>query len=329
MLRLYRIKCIGFRMEGMDGFRMHVWETLEELPKDWRHGAIALGMFDGLHVGHQRVIRRAVTLASAQGIPALALTFRNHPLSVIAPQRSPLYIEAPEERREIMERLGVEGLVELSFTADIARLTALSFLTWLTEKAAPAVLVVGSNYSFGDGGRGDGAYLQAQEDRFGYRTEVCPLVTVDGETVSSTKIRDLLRQGALAKVNRFLGRPFTVSGVVRHGDARGRNLGFPTANLALSPERAMLANGAYAVRVRFGGRDRFGIASIGRHPTFGGDERRLEIHLLDFAGDLYETRMTVEFIARLREEKTFPSAQALQRQLCADEAAARKIFHLQ
>ena len=106
-------------------------------------------------------------------------------------------------------------------------------------------------------------------------------------------------------------------------------MGFPTANLALSPERAMLANGAYAVRVRFGGWDRFGIASIGRHPTFGGDERRLEIHLLDFAGDLYETRMTVEFIARLREEKTFPSAQALQRQLCADEAAARKIFHLQ
>ena len=160
MLRLYRIKCIGFRMEGMDGFRMHVWETLEELPKDWRHGAIALGMFDGLHLGHQRVIRRAVTLAAAQGIPALVLTFRNHPLSVIAPQRSPLYIEGPEERREIMERLGVEGLVELSFTADIARLTALSFLTWLTEKAAPAVLVVGSNYSFGDGGRGDGAYLQ-------------------------------------------------------------------------------------------------------------------------------------------------------------------------
>ena len=264
-----------------------------------------------------------------QGIPALALTFRNHPLSVIAPQRTPLYIEAPEERREIMERLGVEGLVELSFTPDIARLTALSFLTWLTEKAAPAVLIVGSNYSFGDGGRGDGAYLKAQEARFGYRTEVCPLVTVDGETVSSTKIRALLQQGDLAKVNRFLGRSFTVSGVVRHGDARGRKLGFPTANLALSPERAMLANGVYAVRVRFGGRDRFGIANIGRHPTFGGEERRLEIHLLDFAGDLYEVRMTVQFIARLREEKKFPSAQALQRQLCADEAAARKIFHLQ
>ena len=308
---------------------MYVWETIDDLPANWRRGAIALGMFDGLHVGHQRVIRRAVTLASAQGIPALALTFRNHPLSVIAPQRTPLYLEAPEERREIMEGLGVGGMVELSFTADLARMTALSFLTWLTEKAAPAFLIVGSNYSFGDGGRGDGAYLRAKEERFGYRTEVCPLVTVDGEAVSSTTIRSLLLQGELAKVNRFLGRSFSVSGVVRHGEARGRHLGFPTANIALSPERAMLTNGAYAVRVRFDGRDRFGIASIGCHPTFGGEERQLEIHLLDFAGDLYEVRMTVQFIARLREEKKFPSAQVLQRQLCADEAAARKIFHLQ
>lgn len=315
--------------EGMDGVRMRVWETLEALPEDWRHGAVALGMFDGLHLGHQRVIRRGVTLAAAQGIPALALTFRNHPLSVVAPTRAPLYLEAPQERRDIMERFGVEGLVELSFTASLARMTALSFLSWLTAHAAPAVLIVGSNYSFGDGGQGDGAYLRAQEARFGYRTEVCPLVTVDGEPVSSTKIRALLRQGDLEKANRFLGRAFSLSGIVRHGEARGRTLGFPTANIAISPARAMPANGAYAVRARFEGRDRFGIASIGCHPTFGGEERRLEVHLLDFAGDLYDTSMMVEFIARLREEKTFPSAQALQRQLCADEAAARKIFRLQ
>ncbi|MGP1586122.1 MAG: riboflavin biosynthesis protein RibF [Schwartzia sp. (in: firmicutes)] len=308
---------------------MYVWETIDDLPADWRHGAIALGMFDGLHVGHQQVIRRAVTLAAAEGIPAVALTFRNHPLSVVAPERVPLYLETPKERREIMERFGVEGLVELSFTTDLAHMTPMAFLTWLAKTAAPAFLIVGSNYSFGDGGRGDGAYLREQEGRFGYRTEVCPMVAVDGETVSSTKIRDLLSQGDLAKVNRFLARPFAVSGIVRHGDARGRRLGFPTANIALSPARAMLANGAYAVRVRFTGRDRFGIANIGHHPTFGGEERRLEIHLLDFAGDLYDTLLKVEFIARLREEQTFPSAQVLQRQLCADEAAAREIFHLQ
>lgn len=308
---------------------MEIWEKLDDLPLSWRHGVMALGMFDGLHLGHQRVIRRAAALAAQEGVPPIVLTFRNHPLSVIAPEREPLYIEEPGTRREVMEQLGVRGLLELPFTAALARVTAADFLARLVARTKPSYLVVGRNYSFGDGGQGNPAYLRRREADLGYRTEICPLLEIDGKVVSSTRIRELLHSGLLLEVNRFLGRPFAISGIVSHGDARGRSLGFPTANLSIPPRRAMLTNGVYAVQARFAGWDRFGIANIGNNPTFGGETRRLEIHLLDFAGDLYDAQMKVQFIARLRDERRFPSAAELQRQLCADEAQARKIFYLQ
>lgn len=308
---------------------MEVRDTLDDLPESWRRCVIALGMFDGLHLGHQQVIRQTVCYASKRQVWPLVLTFRNHPLSVLTPEMAPLYIEDMKGRHAVMEQMGVKGLLELPFSEALAQMTADDFLADLVAKAAPVCLVVGENYSFGDGGQGSPSYLKRLEDRFGYETKICPLLELDGELVSSTRVRDLLQQGDLPEVNRLLGRFFMISGIVGHGDARGRDLGFPTANLPLDPQRAMLPNGAYAVQVRFAGTDRFGIASIGNHPTFGGKERRLEIHLLDFAGSLYGENLQVRFVARLREERCFPSALALQRQLCKDEAEARKIFRLQ
>ncbi len=308
---------------------MEVWETLAAIPPAYQRGVMALGTFDGLHLGHQQVIRRALAWAARESRPGLVVTFRNHPLSVLAPERAPRCIETAEARREVLERLGVDFLVELDFTRALASMTAGDFLRFLAETAAPQGLVVGENYSFGAGREGTPAYLREAAAHYGFRVEVCPLTVIDGQVVSSTRIRALLARGDLKTVNDLLGRPFAVSGEVQHGDARGHLLGFPTANLSLDRDRAMLPDGAYAVRARFKGHDRFGIANIGSNPTFDGKESRLEIHLFDYAGDLYGVRLKVVFIERLREERHFGSADELRRQLCDDERRARRIFHLQ
>ena len=308
---------------------MEVWEELAAVPPAFQGGIMALGTFDGLHLGHQQVIRRALEWAARESRPGLALTFRNHPLSVIAPARAPRCIETAAARREVLERLGVDFLIELTFTAALAALPAGDFLRLLTDTAAPAGLVVGENFSFGAGRGGTSAFLREAAPRYGLRTEICPLTMLDGEIVSSTRIRSLIAAGDLRAVNDLLGRPFAVTGEVQHGDARGHRLGFPTANLPLAPDWAMLPQGAYAVRARFEGHDRFGIANIGNNSTFDGKESRLEIHLFDYAGDLYGVRLKVLFIERLREERHFGSMDELRRQLCDDETRARKIFHLQ
>ena len=308
---------------------MEVWETLAAVPSAYQQGVIALGTFDGLHLGHQQVIRQALAWAKREERPGLVMTFRNHPLSVIHPDRTPRCIEAPEARREVLEQLGVDFLLELAFTTELAAMTADAFLAALMKAAAPVGLVAGENFSFGRDGSGTTAYLEDAAQRYGFRTAICPLVTQAGGVISSTRIRELLEAGHLATANALLGRPFAVRGVVRHGDARGRKLGFPTANLPLDAEQIRLPEGAYAVRVRWDGCDRFGIANIGSNPTFDGRECRLEIHLFDYAGNLYGTALKVLFIDRLREECHFDSAEELQRQICADERRARKLFRLE
>ncbi len=308
---------------------MEVWETLAAIPPTYQQGVMAIGTFDGLHLGHQKVIRRALEWASRESRPGLVLTFCNHPLSVIAPARAPRCIETAEARRDVLERLGVDFLMELPFTRALADMAADEFLRFLADTAAPAGLVVGENFSFGAGRQGTPAYLREAAPQHGLRVEVCPLAVIGDEVVSSTRIRELLAAGDLRAANDLLGRPFAVTGEVQHGDARGHRLGFPTANLPLAPNWAMLPQGAYAVRARFEGHDRFGIANIGNNPTFDGKESRLEIHLFDYAGDLYGVRLKVLFIERLREERHFGSMDELRRQLCDDETRARKIFHLQ
>ncbi len=310
-------------------FGMEVWEKLAAIPPAYQRGIMALGTFDGLHLGHQQVIRRALEWAARESRPGLVLTFRNHPLSVIDPDRAPRCIETVEARRELLERLEVDFLIELPFTLELAATSAGDFLRLLAETAAPAGLVVGENFSFGAGRQGTSARLREAAAAFDIRAEIVPLAMAEGAVISSTRIRELLAAGELQAVNDLLGRPFSICGEVRHGDARGRLLGFPTANLSLEPGRAMLPQGAYAVRVRFSGRDRFGIANIGNNPTFEGKESRLEIHLFDYAGDLYGVRLKVMFVERLREERHFGSVDALRRQLCDDELRARRIFHLQ
>ena len=286
--------------------------------KKYPRPVVALGMFDGVHLGHATVIRHAVDKARAIDGTAVVFTFANHPLSVIAPDDAPLMIGSKSLRREILADMGVDVLIEIPFTKDFSRKSPEEFLELLQDKIAPAYVVTGQNYTFGRYGRGNGHMLLREGENYGFRAEVCQTFTVDRKTVSSTRIRALIAAGDLATANQLLGRHFTYAGEVVNGDRRGRKLGFPTANLEIADHRAMLPNGAYIVRVKVRGELFNGIANIGDNPTFKVARRRLEVFIDKFSGDIYGEEIFVSFISKLREEKTFASVEELKAQLNED-----------
>ena len=295
--------------------------------KHLRGCIVAVGTFDGVHIGHQTLISRAVSLARDADVPCVVFTFRNHPLSVLAPERVPPFLSSPEERRGVFASLGINLVVEEPFTKELASLSAEEFLTRLVEALSPRAVVVGANFSFGAGGHGTPDFLALQGKALGFHVENVPLLSYAGKTVSSTRIRALLSAGDVRLAGELLGRLFSIAGVVVHGDERGRMLGFPTANLLPPKGKACPANGAYAVRVELGnGAPQIGVANVGSNPTFDGNERRVETHILDFSGDLYGETITVHFVERLRAEKKFPSPEALVAQIRRDEQKAREIF---
>lgn len=305
---------------------MQFFSELVNLKEQDKNLVVALGTFDGVHLGHQSILRRTRELAREVQGKSVVLTFSNHPLSVLAPGTEPLQVGDRLLRRRLLEEMGMDILIELPFTPEFSQITAEGFLRLLYEQLAPTCVVVGPDYSFGYRGMGTPAYLQQAGAAYGIRTVICPAVFYVGEAVRSTRIRQLLALGNLDLVNQLLGRPFTFAGTVVHGDERGRTLGFPTANLVIGDRRAMLPNGAYAVQVQWQQRFWDGVASIGNNPTFGGVKRRLEVHILDFTGNLYGQEILVRFWAHLRAEQKFPSAAALVDQLQADVREARKIL---
>ena len=279
---------------------------------------VALGMFDGVHIGHASIIRRTVEIAAQIDGTAMVLTFSNHPLSVIAPENQPLAVGNRNLRREIFDSLGVQVLIEIPFTKELSRRTPEEFLSMLSEKIFPAYVVTGPNYTFGRFGRGNGRMLIREGENYGFKAEVCPAVTIGRKTVSSTKIRALIAAGDLGAANELLGRNFTYTSQVMHGDKRGRKLGFPTANLEIDDLHAMLPNGVYIVRVKVFDKIFNGIANIGDNPTFKVAKRRLEVFIDGFSGDIYGEQISVSFIEKIRDEKIFSSIDDLKSQLRAD-----------
>ena len=306
---------------------MKVYKKLSELTKKYPNPAVAMGMFDGVHVGHASIISRAVELAKLNNGTAMVLTFSNHPLSVLNPEKMPLMIGSRRLRRSIVESLGVKVMIELPFSKEFSKITPEDFLTIMADKVAPQYVVTGQNFTFGRFGKGNGRLLIREGERRGFKAEICPTVTVDRKAVSSTRIRELIALGDLESVNKLLGRAFVYISKVVHGDRRGRKLGFPTANLEISNQRAMLPNGAYAVSVKFNGKDYCGIANIGDNPTFNVNDRRLEVYIYDFSGDLYGQEIAVSFLAKLRDEKIFASVDELISQLRRDLQNALSIWN--
>ena len=211
---------------------MEIVKKITGLTKQYPRPVVALGMFDGVHLGHAAVIRHAIDTAKKIDGTALVFTFSNHPLTVIAPENAPLMIGSKNLRRDIFADMGVDVLIEIPFTKDFSRKSPEEFLELLQEKIAPAYVVTGPNYTFGRFGRGNGRLLLRAAQDYGFKAEVCQAFTVDRKTVSSTRIRALIAAGDLASANQLLGRNFTYAGEVVNGDRRGRKLGFPTANLA-------------------------------------------------------------------------------------------------
>ena len=296
-------------------------------PPDPKGAAIAIGIFDGVHLGHRAILERARERAA--GGRCVVVSFDPHPDVVLARGafHSPPPLTPLGEKRELMLALGIGEFLVLPFTRELAALSPEEFVdAHLVHPFAPRALVVGEGFALGRGRSGTVERLRAIGARCGFEVESVPLVTIDGAPVSSTRIRALLAEGRVEEAARLLGRHYALAGIVVTGDARGRTLGFPTANLRLHEERWLPADGVYAVLARIGGEReaRPAAMSIGMRPTFDGQVRTLEVHLIDWAGELLGRELAVEFVAWLRPELRFESAQALADAMSADVAEARR-----
>ncbi len=287
---------------------------------------VTIGVFDGVHRGHQQIVGRAVAKAAGLGVPSVVLTFDPHPSEVVRPGSHPPMLTSQRYRAELLEQLGVDVVCVLPFTHEFSRLSPERFVhEVLVEHLHASAVVVGENFRYGSRAAGDIASLTASGRRFGFSVEGVALLGSDDTTWSSTYVRSCVQAGDVASAARALGREHRVEGVVVRGDQRGRELGYPTANLQPLPWSAVPADGVYAGRLVRGREQLPAAISIGTNPTFEGPERRVEAYVLDFAGDLYGEQVGLAFTARLRDTLKFESVDDLVVQMGRDVDRAREL----
>jgi riboflavin kinase / FMN adenylyltransferase len=285
---------------------------------------VAMGNFDGVHLGHRAVIAAALRMAHTQGRAALAVTFEPHPRSFFSPNTPQFRLTDESAKLRLLAGTGLEGAVVMSFDKARAGTTAQDFIRHdLIERLGISGIAVGYDFHFGKGRVGSPSLLVGEAPRLGIEVDVQPHVDIAERPVSSSAIRMALAEGQIEDATAMLGGPWFVSGLVIHGDKRGRDLGYPTANIRLD-KNCGLKHGIYAVRVGRGALRLDGVASFGRRPTFDNGAPLLEIFLFDFKGDLYGEALDVAFIASIREELKFDSVEALVRQMDDDSARARE-----
>jgi riboflavin kinase/FMN adenylyltransferase len=287
---------------------------------------LTIGNFDGVHLGHREIFRQVVRQARSVDGTSAVLTFEPHPLRLLAPEKAPPRINTPEEKVRLIEASCIDLMVVLPFTRELAALSAGEFVREiLVERLGVRHLVVGYDYAFGRDREGNIDFLQDQADHYGFQLHVLEPICTDEQVYSSTRIRKAVRAGEVAAVVRMLGRNFTLDGQVVHGAGRGRQLGFPTSNLETIKE-LLPKEGVYAVKVKWHERLYDAVVNIGHRPTFDDLGPALEIHLLDFDGDLYDETLRLYFVERLREEKRFESIAELQDAVRADIRKARNVL---
>jgi riboflavin kinase / FMN adenylyltransferase len=309
------------------------WYGLADVPAGWDRCVVTIGVFDGVHRGHQHIIARAGEIARARNLPVVVVTFDPHPDEVLRPGPHPPYLTTPRRLAELLAGLGVAALCVLPFTQEFSRLSPDEFVrAVLSERLHAAAVVVGENFRFGYRAAGDVPLLAQLGEKYDFTAEGVPLLVVDGVTISSTYIRERLAAGDVAGAAAALGRPHRVEGVVVRGHMRGRALGFPTANLEIPPHAATPADGVYAgwlVSLDTDGTEtgRWPAAiSVGTNPTFGDGDRTVEAYALDRDDlDLYGARAAIEFTARLRGTERFDSVDALVAQMREDVVQARAL----
>lgn len=306
---------------------MQVHRDLHHLP-DFRNAVITIGTFDGVHSGHQYILQQLQEAAEACNGETVIITFDPHPREVLAPHdKNVRLLTTLDEKIRLLEQRGIHHLVVVPFTKAFSELSARAYLEdFLIRTFRPHTIIIGYDHRFGHNREGGLELLEAEQQQFGFQLLEIPPQVVHDLTVSSTKIRQSLQNGAVQLANELLGYPYFLNGTVVHGDKMGRQLGFPTANIHLNDGRKLIpAQGVYAVTVETGGRRFKGALNIGTRPTFNGAELRIEVYILDFNEEIYGENIRVSFLDYIRADKKFDSVDALISQMKNDVEKARMI----
>jgi riboflavin kinase/FMN adenylyltransferase len=296
---------------------MQVEEELGRFSPD-RGMWLTIGVFDGVHLGHKYLLEQLTRRAKQQNALSGVVTFGQHPQEVLFPQTRLPYITTLAERTRLLKGEGVDSVIVLSFTSELAELSPRQFISLLQKYLRMQGLVIGPDFALGKNREGDTGALRVLGQDMNFAVVVVEPVIIDGEAVSSTAIREALTRGDMERVHHLTGRYFRVGGWVIAGAHRGVRLGFPTANLGLDPEQALPQDGVYATRAYIGNRGYQAMTNIGQRPTFGANQRTVEVHILDYSGDLYGQELQIDVIQRLRGEKQFDTAEELEKQIAED-----------
>lgn len=305
---------------------MRVLHSLAQLAQVPGPVCVAIGVFDGVHLGHQALVREAMAEAKKRGGTAVVLTFHPHPARILRPQNAPHLLTSTPHKVALIGELGCPYLLQVAFDAAFAAQSPQAFIEALAAAADLRLICVGRDWAFGKNRAGNVEMLKELGGRLGFETLEIPAVSVDGEVISSTRIRQAVEEGDFATARKFLGREYTILGTVRHGAGLGGKIGFPTANLAAHNEQ-FPPNGVYAVKLMLRGEWLAGVANVGVRPTVANaGERLLEAHIFDFAGDCYGEDVEVRFEYFLRPEQKFASVDELKKQIASDAARARELL---
>ena len=291
-----------------------------------RETLLTIGVFDGVHLGHRHLIRKLTQRAAEGNLPSGVVTFNSNPKAVLSPRTKLARLATLEERASLLKSLGVDLVIPLTFTTEVAALSAREFVLYLKKYLKMRGLVIGPNFALGRGREGNAAALQSLGQELGFTVEVVKPLMVEGSLVSSTAVREALARGDMKTTTKLLGRYFSLSGPVAAGVERGHILGFPTANIQFDAGQAMPEDGVYATLGHVGDKVYQSVTNIGVKPTFGKGERTVEVHLLDFSGDLYGQKLTIELVERLRLEMKFAGPEELAAQIKNDVERAKTIL---
>jgi len=294
--------------------------------KPQRETLLTVGVFDGLHLGHQRLLSHLRDEAQKRGWLSGVITFESHPQVVLSAESKLLWLSDLETRIDLLRGLGMDVVVALPFNPELAQLTAREFIQLLKDHLRMRGLIVGPDFALGRNREGDAERLRLLGQEMGFSVEVIPPVVLDGEVISSSAVRQALAQGDMKRVEKFFGRPFSLSGEIVSGDERGGTLGYPTANLDVRAEQALPGDGVYVTVAHLDGESLPSVTSIGVRPTFGGGKRLVETYLLDYEGELHGQRLRIDLLDKLRDEKRFGNAEELKSAIGKDVERARAIL---
>lgn len=306
---------------------MEIIRGLENLKKSYPNIVLTIGNFDGVHIGHRKIFLSVVERAKEISGTPVAITFEPHPIKVIAPERGIRILTPFEEKARLIEASGIEVLLCIAFNSEFSNLPPDNFIEdMLVRKLHVKEVIVGHNYAFGKGKKGTTELLRRRGKRYGFGVKVVRNAKIYGDVVSSSRIRSLIYKGRVCEAAMFLGRPYTIEGIVVKGAGRGgKLLNTPTANIT-TPDELVPKEGVYAVKVTFDGDEYEGVANIGRNPTFGGSRMSYEVHIFDFSGDLLGKNLRIHFIDRIRDEQRFSDVKTLETQIKKDIEKAKAIL---